>query len=674
MIPVYQRNYAWSIAQCKQLLDDIIRVGTDDSEASHFVGSIVFIHDDVYTAAGICELSIIDGQQRLTTITLIYLALLALANEQNDETLSSRIQETYLINKFAQQEEKLKLRPTERNDKALKFLLHNDPNEKYEEYSKIVDNFNYFRRRISDQNRESVLKGLGKLVFVEISLERDKDDPQKIFESLNSTGLELSQSDLIRNYILMGLKHKDQSKMYDKYWQHIESNASQIEPKNNKVSDFIRDFLTLKNRVIPNKGKVYAEFKEKYQIGSLEILEDLLSEIKKYSLLYSKLINPQKEQDRVIRQQLQFINRLEITVAYPFLLEVLRDYEIGVIVKNSLVEILETIQSFAWRRFIVGLPTHGLNKIFMRLYDDIDSNDYVRSLQRSLLRKTSSQRFPRDKEVIEALKNKDVYGIQTKNRSYLLDRLENLDNNEPVQIDNPDITVEHIFPQNPEPKWKVVLGEDQHTLIRDKYLNTIANLTLSGNNGKLGNRYFTDKRDMNDEGKEQGYKFSRLWLNKHLSGLEKWDIEEIETRFDLISERFLRIWKVPAVEIGEETFEYQETNIFDADDPTFKKLEYAIFFDQRLEVSQITDLFGKVLGSLFELNPEAFFTDDIEKKLGLTTNPDRCNSALPLNDTYFIEKQLDSRSKFERLRYVLTALDLTDELYIKYADDRSLEN
>ena len=511
----------------------------------------------------------------------LFKELLLLAKSDNDSALESRIQETYLINKHAQQDEKLKLRPIEQNDKALKFLLRNDPDDSFDGYSKLIDNFNYFKGQISEDNKETVLKGLNKLTFVEISLERGKDDPQKIFESLNSTGLELSQSDLIRNYILMGLKHDDQSKMYENYWRHIEINSSQEEPKANKVSDFIRDFLTLKNRVIPNKGKVYAEFKEKYQVSTVQNLEELLSEIKKYSILYNRLLNPDREPDREIRRQLRYINRLEITVVYPFLLEVLNDYASGTIPKSSLIEILETIQSFAWRRFMIGLPTHGLNKIFMRLYDDVSQEDYLPSFQRSLLRKTSTQRFPRDNEVIEALRTKDVYGIQTKNRTYLLDRLENFENNEPVQVDNPEITVEHIFPQNPDPKWKVVLGEDQYSSIKERYLNTVANLTLSGNNGKLGNRYYTDKRDMNEDGKEQGYKFSRLWLNKHLADQEKWDLEELEKRFDLISKRFLAIWRVPDLDIGDETSEYEETNIFDAEDPTFKKLEYAIFLKKK---------------------------------------------------------------------------------------------
>ncbi|MEK7226686.1 MAG: DUF262 domain-containing protein, partial [Bacteroidota bacterium] len=208
IIPVYQRNYDWTQSQCKQLLDDIFNVGQDEKQTSHFIGSVVYIHDDVYHVSGIRELSIIDGQQRLTTITLLYIAVYAIAKEINNQQLVNRVQETYLINKFAKEEEKLKLRPTENNDEALKFLLRNEAKEEFKEYSRLIENYNYLKNRINSENLDVVLKGLGKLVFVEISLERDKDDPQKIFESLNSTGLDLSQSDLIRNYILMGLKHK----------------------------------------------------------------------------------------------------------------------------------------------------------------------------------------------------------------------------------------------------------------------------------------------------------------------------------------------------------------------------------------------------------------------------------------------------------------------------------
>ena len=218
LIPVYQRNYDWSTVECKQLFDDIISVGIDENKLSHFIGSIVYIHDDIYSSVGINELSIIDGQQRLTTITLLYIAIFVYAQEIGNTTLVNKIMETYLINKFADEGAKLKLKPTENNDKALKYLLRNNPSDSFVEYSRLIENYNFFISSLSSNNFEILQKGLSKVIFVEISLERGKDDPQKIFESLNSTGLELNQADLIRNYILMGLKHKDQTYIYENYW------------------------------------------------------------------------------------------------------------------------------------------------------------------------------------------------------------------------------------------------------------------------------------------------------------------------------------------------------------------------------------------------------------------------------------------------------------------------
>ncbi len=668
LIPVYQRNYDWTKTQCEQLFNDINTAGSDDKQSSHFIGSIVFIHDSVYTS-GINELSIIDGQQRLTTITLIYIAIYTLAKEQNNQSLVSKIEETYLINKFAGDAEKLKLKPTENNDKALRFLINNDPNDEYPEYSRLIINYNYFKSVIKPENIDVVLQGLGKLIFVEVSLERGKDDPQKIFESLNSTGLELGASDLIRNYILMGLKHKDQNNIYENYWRHIELNATNEDTNINRVSDFIRDYLTLENRDIPPKGKVYQEYRKKYPQTDLENLEKILAKIKKYSIFYSKFINPNKETDEEISRQFASINKLEINVAIPFLLEVYNDYASGVIGKAELLEVLDLVQTFTWRRFIVGLPTNSLNKIFMRLYEDIDSSNYLTSLQKALLKKKSSQRFPRDEEVIGTLKEKDMYGIQQKNRSYFFEKIENFNNIEFVDIDNnPNITVEHIFPQHPDPKWKVQLGED-YKIMEEKYINTVANLTLSGNNGKLSNKPFLEKRDMNEEGKEQGYSFSRLWLNKYLSNLEKWDVKELDKRFDLLTERFLKIWRFPRVSVDEE-LNIDEENIFDADEPTGKKLEYAIFFDQKIDVKNITDLYTQVIKTLFELNPQAFFSEGIEQKLTLTQSSTDCYTPFALNETYFIETKMDSKNKFDKLKYLLTIMNIKDELYIKYANEQ----
>jgi uncharacterized protein with ParB-like and HNH nuclease domain len=669
VIPVYQRNYDWNTSQCKQLLDDILEVGTSNKMNAHFIGSVVYVHDDVYTSSRIKELTVIDGQQRLTTLTLIYLALYRLAIEIGYKKLEAEISETYLTNKFAPEEEKLKLRPTENNDKAIKYLLRGDKDEEFSNFSKVIDNFNYFKSRITKENYEFVLKGLSKLMFVEISLDRQKDNPQRIFESLNSTGLELSQADLIRNYILMGLNLRDQNKIYSNYWEIIEKFATDETLNTSKVSDFIRDYLTLVNNKIPNKSKVYLEFKAKFPTTDSQGLESNLSPIKSLVKFYNKLLNPKNETDKDISIQLEYINKLEINVAYPFLMKVYEDYYENVIDITTFLKVLDFIQSFAWRRFIVGLPTNALNKIFMTLYEKVDKNNYLLSLQKWLLKRTGSQRFPKNKEVIESLKLKDVYNIKSKNRTYLLERLENFENNEPVIIEgNTDITIEHIFPQNPDPKWKVDLGSDEYNLIKETYLNTIGNLTLSGNNGKLGNKPFTDKQIMNVDGKEQGYNFSRLWLNRDLKERTKWDKTEIERRFDLLGERFLKIWQIPDIEI-EERVENNEVNIFEADAPKHKKLEYAIFFDQKIEVNQVAKLYVEVFKHLFELQPETFFTTDLAEKITLTKNPQEGNlrQPVPINDTYFIEGNIDNIGKFEKIKHALAIFNAEDELIIKYA-------
>lgn len=669
IIPVYQRNYDWTTAQCKQLLDDILEVGSSKKMNAHFIGSIVYVHDDVYTSSRIKELTIIDGQQRLITITLLYIVLYRIAKEINNDALINEITETYLINKFAPEEEKLKLRPTENNDRALKYLLRSDTQEEYSDFSKLIDNFDYFKGRINLDNYQTVLTGLAKLMFVEISLDREKDDPQRIFESLNSTGLDLSQADLIRNYILMGFNRRDQNKIYTDYWEIIEKYAKDETTNVSRVSDFIRDYLTLENKNIPNKNKVYQEFKAKYPTSTLAELEIVLSSLKSLVKYYNKLINPQNENDREIKLQLEYISRLEISVAYPFLMKVYEDYGKSVIDKNTFLNILELVQSYTWRRFIMGFGTEGRNKIFMTLYDKIDNANYLFSIQKALLKLTGNNRFPKTTETINALKEKDVYNIKPKNRSYLLERLENYENREPVIIDdNPDITVEHIFPQNPDPKWKLELSQEEYNFIKDNQLNTIGNLTLSGNNGALGNKSFLEKKEMNKDGKEQGYKFSRLWLNKHLASLDKWNKKEINNRFDLITEHFLKIWTFPEIEITDS--ETSEVSIFEAEPPRYKKLDYAIFFDQKIEVREVAKLYTEVFKQLFELQPSTFFNTDLGQKIGLTKSPVDGNPRQPIaiNDTYFIEGHIDNNGKFDRMKHALTLFDFEDELSIKYAD------
>ena len=351
-------------------------------------------------------------------------------------------------------------------------------------------------------------------------------------------------------------------------------------------------------------------------------------------------------------------------MSYPFILEVFNDFGNNVINKDTFIHVLELVQSLVWRRFVVGLPTNALNKIFMRLYEDVDNSDYLASIQKSLVKKKSTQRLPKNSEIIEIIKEKDFYGIQSRNRMYLLERLENFENKEFVPIDgNSDITIEHIFPQNPDSKWKYDLGENQYNEFKEKYLNTLANLTLSGNNGSLGNKPFIEKRDL----PEKGYKDSRLYLNKHLATLEKWGLDELKTRREILTKRFLRIWKYPNVVINSET-NNEEVNIFEAEEPTYKKLEYVIFFEQKQRISKVSDLYLNVLSFLFTEQPQMFFTSDLGERVGLTKDRNIPRQAVPINETYFIEANLDNKGKFERIKYALSKAGITDELFIKYAE------
>lgn len=659
-IPVYQRNYDWDKDHCKQLLDDILRCGRSDHITSHFIGSIVYIHTDIYSTGKIKDLVIIDGQQRITTVTLIYIVLYKLLKKLGRDGDSEEIFESFLTNKRT--EEKLKLRSTQNNHKALEYLINSDNYDSFDEYSKLIENYKYFNSRINEKNFDVINKGLSKLIFVEISLDRSRDNPQRIFETLNSTGLELSQADLIRNYVLMDLKTEKQELLYNKFWKPIARNARIEKSKNSKVSGFIRDFLTIKNRKIPTKKDVYQEFKASYQY-KFKQLKKLLGEIKKYSTYYNKLINPENVEERGIRKEILDINKLKINVSYPFLLQIYDDYYNGIIDINDFIKVLQIVQSFVWRRFIVGLPTNALNKIFMRLYEDIDKDNYIESLEKSLVKKKSNQRFPRDKEVVENLKTKDMYNIRSRNRRYLFENMENFRNREPVKIkNNPDITIEHIFPQNPSAKWKYDLPDDEYFKFSEEYLNTLANLTLSGNNGNLGNKSFSEKKNL----KNKGYKDSRLYLNSYLSKLSSWGVKQLEKRFKRLSERFLNIWPYPDVTI-EEDENYDEVNIFEAEDPTSMKLDYIIFLDQKKKLTNITELYIFVISTLFDLESEKFFITDLQEQMELSEKSEKFRQPKEITETYYIETSLNSKEKFKRLKYLLKIFDLTDELYIKYS-------
>jgi hypothetical protein len=535
-IPVYQRDYNWQEKHCKQLFEDILSVGKDIDITSHFIGSIVYIHEGVY-GIGEKEFYVIDGQQRMITITLLHIALYHRLKESKEE-YADEIYELYLVNKFSKRNIKLKLLPPEENLNILNKILEENW-EELEDYQdrNIVKNYKFFKEIISNYSNEEIeylLAGLDKIIYVDIALEKDKDDPQKIFESLNSTGLDLSQGDLIRNYILMDLEREKQNLVYKNLWLPIENNCkiSLGNEIKNYVSDFIRDYLTLKNGKIPSKPKVFEEFKEFYDKNNDEQLED----IKNFSEEYSHIIKPDTEKDKEIRKELENLKVLDQTVINTFLIGVLRDYRENKIVKNEILEILKLLQSYIWRRFITEKPSNALNKIFQGMYLKISKEQkYYKSLEESLL----NQDFPTDDELKEALKTKNVYKDKEKLR-YIFKELENYNHNELIDFENEKITIEHIFPQKPNKSWKEKYSDyelEEMKIFKD----TISNLTLTGSNPNLGNKSFLEKR--NDD--IHGYKNSKLYLNKYLGKLNEWNLSAMEGRFEELFKNIIKIWKRP---------------------------------------------------------------------------------------------------------------------------------
>jgi uncharacterized protein with ParB-like and HNH nuclease domain len=524
IIPIYQRTYSWTLTQCQQLWDDILRVAKDDQIPAHFIGSIVYINEGIYQVSAVPRLLIIDGQQRLTTISLLLTALSQHMKQGNASTVTfTQIRNYYLINNDEQGDYRHKLLLTRGDRDTLLGLVDEDSSEAAQPSAHLIDNLRFFRERIanSELSVDEIYRGISKLIIVDVSLDRNHDNPQLIFESLNSTGLDLSQSDLIRNYILMGLTPEHQNKLYNRYWYPIESQFGQ-DQDGNRFDFFMRDYLTLKNKgQIPTLRDVYKTFKAYMQTPGLSI-DDLVADVYVHAMLYVRFMSPEAEKDTEIRAALEDIKTLKMDVVYPFLLEVFLDYEQGVIRRDDVVEILKIVESYVFRRAIVGIPTNSMNKTFSTLTRNLDKARYVDGIKATFLKLDSYRRFPDDDEFVLELVQKDVYNFR--NRSYLLRKLENFERKEPVNLS--DYTIEHIMPQNPSLSvgWQQMLGSKWKE-VQTKYLHTIGNLTLTGYNPELSDRPFQVKRDM-----EGGFSDSPIRLNRSLRNLDTWDERAIEAR------------------------------------------------------------------------------------------------------------------------------------------------
>lgn len=543
VIPIYQRTYSWTERECRQLWDDIVRTGSNDAISAHFVGSIVYIEKGLYQVSSQSPLLVIDGQQRLTTVTLILEALARQLGDSEpiDGFSAKKLRSYYLLNPLEEGERGFKLLLTQ-TDKASLLALVQQKAQPTDQSLRVTENFAFFEEQVKDLGADlpALCHGLAKLVVVDIALSRDQDNPQLIFESMNSTGRELSQADLIRNFILMGLEPAHQTRLYEDHWRPMEVGFGQ-EGYGSHFDSFMRHYLTLKTGEIPNVRAVYEAFKSHARTPDIATagVDALVADIHAFASYYCAMALG-KETEKKLAEAFRDLRELKVDVAYPFLLELYDDFANGRLESADFEAAVRLVEAYVFRRAVCAIPTNSLNKTFATFGRALQKDRYLESVQAHLLTLPSYRRFPGDEEFKREFVVRDLYNFPR--RSYWLRRLENHGRKERVPVD--DYTIEHILPQNENlsAKWRDELGPEWHR-VQETWLHTLGNLTLTGYNAEYSDRAFTEKRDM-----KGGFRESPLRLNEGLSGLDKWDEAAIKNRAERLAVVATGVWAVPSLQ------------------------------------------------------------------------------------------------------------------------------
>ncbi|WP_304855728.1 DUF262 domain-containing protein [Adlercreutzia caecimuris] len=601
-IPVYQRNYDWKPEQCGRLFDDLVEVAKTGRE-EHFFGSIVS-----QTPRG--ERVVIDGQQRITTVFL----LLAAIREQvaagvvssKEEDLAEDISEYYLVDTRHKKERKLRLKLVKSDSEAFGAIL-DEKEDRYIQDSNVTQNFLYFLDRIEkmDISVDELHEAIKSLCVIDITLDPE-DDAQLIFESLNSTGLDLSEADKIRNFVLMNLDSDIQEAYYDDYWNPIEHNTDY------KVSDYIRFYLSAMEGKTPTIKKVYPAFraysKKKFHDDNGGVLaldtETLFRELLGYSKHYRTCIHPNTGV-RDIDKALEAIRIFDASVTRPYLLNLLEYRAKNCIDDESVAEVLWTIDSYLFRRWACGVPASALNKVFETLHGDAlkgvtDGAGYAEVVKYILTHKGGTGRFPDDEEFLHALGTRDFYHIQNR-KLYLYDRLENGKNEERLSVvkglEDGSFSVEHVMPQTLNAQWKETLGEDWER-IHEEWRHKMANLTITAYNSDYSNRPFEQKRDMKDGFKASGFRMNQ-WIGRQLT----WGEQQLRERERMLEGQFLETWPMSTSNYVPTKAMPEVANLDSDAEFTGRRIAAFSFMGVRYSASQWNDMETRVLQLVYELEP-----------------------------------------------------------------------
>lgn len=542
-IPIFQRTYSWTEAQCRQLWDDIVTAGGDDTVPAHFIGSIVYIEKGLYQVSSHSPLLVIDGQQRLTTITLIIEALARHLNggEPVDGFSARKLRNYYLLNPEEEGQQRYKLILAETDKETLLAILEQKPLTTASSH-RLREHFQFFQERVRNLQNDlaPLCKGLAKLILVDICLDRGHDNPQLIFESMNSTGLELSQADLIRNFVLMGLEPDHQERLYKEYWRPMELAFGQEAYNSKHFDSFMRHYLTIRTGTITKRDKVYEEFKSFFRREGSPI-DSVLADMHNFANYYCAMALGGERQQH-LRAAFRDLREFRVDVAYPLLLELYHDYSNDKLSLADFIQAVRYIESYVFRRSVCSIPTNSLNKTFATFGRSLQKDRYLESMLAHFQQLPSYRRFPSDEEFARDIRVRNLYNYNNRT-SYWLRRLENDDRKEPVPVD--EYTVEHILPQNKNlpGEWREALGEEWPR-VQETWLHTLGNLTLTGYNAEYSDRPFCEKRDM-----KGGFRQSPLRLNEGLGELNTWDENAIRDRADRLARKAVTIWKGPSLAI-----------------------------------------------------------------------------------------------------------------------------
>lgn len=659
-IPVYQRNYDWKVENCQRLLQDFERI-LDENLNKHFFGSLVVKPGNKHM-----ETIVIDGQQRLTTLSVMLLALAHYLDDKDINTAqlnSDLIINTYLIDQWGPQGDNFRLKPNPKDFASYKKLF-GDP-KMFDRNSNITRNYLYFRDYYEEKmvNPQNLIHAFQRLEVMIVNLNSPDDDPQQIFESLNSTGLALNDADRIRNFLLMNETQEAQEFYYLNYWEKLEELTLY------DLEEFFRHYLTVKESKTPTKSKVYQVFQlyfdSEWKDDKLAFFRELLD----YAFAYNQILEA-KTQSKKINGYLYRFNRLDVTVMYPFLLSVLEDFNAERICESDILDIFKVLETYIVRRAIVNLPTNALNKVFATLYRDMIkyldyAESYVDSLIFVLLKKSGSGELPKDELFIQQLETMNMYDRNSRLRTYFYERIENEDHIETINIyegiDNGNFSIEHIMPQKLTIVWQQGLG-DNYQEIHDKYLNNIGNLTLTGYNSKYSNKSFKEKKAM-----DRGFDDSHFAiLNKIPKECEEWGAEEILRRRDQLIDLSLEIWAFPETSIDltdllEGELAPMDSNLAYTGDKIkgykFRNSEYT-------SVRYWVEMFKNIFSELALEYPE-YFTRKAQTNsdYGLNwalSSVKKTGKETELLPNVFLTTSISNESKMNLIR------DLFDELEIQY--------